>query len=126
MKFFSILFLFCVFSLPAQEVVDAVDKFPEFPGGDKALNKYFKKNIVNPPAMAKDKEFMGCKCDIKVIINELGKAISPRIVHSCEHWFGSDKEVLRLINDMPAWKPAILQNKAVAHYQTITIYFNKP
>ncbi len=122
-NFLVILFVVSGLNFFAQ---DAVDSKPEFKGGDKALNKFIRKKMKFPKSMLKDTEFMGCKCDIRVMINEQGKAINPKIVHSCEHWFGSSEEALRLIDIMPNWIPAKKDGKPVAVTHMITIYFNKP
>lgn len=122
-KVITLLFVICAFNFFAQ---DTPDKMPEYPGGDKAMAKFIKKNMKRPKSMWEDKEFMGCKCDVRVTINEQGKPINPKIVHSCEHWMGSNDETLRLIDLMPNWKPATKDGKPVAVTQMITIFFNKP
>jgi TonB family protein len=70
-----------------------------FPGGDKALIKYLKKNIVFPPDI-KERGIEG-RVYVSFYVNEKGKVENVRIEDSlCED---IDKEVVRVISEMPNW-----------------------
>jgi|WetSurMetagenome_2_1015567.scaffolds.fasta_scaffold01666_10 TonB family protein len=80
--------------------IDDTEFCIKFPGGDKAFIKYLKKNIVLPPDL-KERGIEG-RVYASFYVNEKGKVENVRIEESlCED---IDKEVLRVISEMPNWK----------------------
>jgi TonB family protein len=97
-----------------------VEQNPEFPGGMQALYKYLTDQI-SYPAEASQNNLSG-KIFISFSINEEGKVRKPQIVKSLG--WGLDEEVLRVILNMPPWKPARQNGKAVAKDFALAIVFS--
>ena len=89
-----------------------VDKKPEFPGGDEALEAFFKKNLKNPQR----RKISGI---IKVIVEEDGTISSPCVIE--RNMFGFDEEMIPIVLRMPKWTPAYIGDKAVRAFHDIVI-----
>lgn len=79
-------------------------------GGYPNLYEYFAKELRYPTEAVKD-SIQGI-VSVSFLIDQEGKPVQIRIVNSLGPAF--DKEAQRLIENMPAWKPATLNGKAVA------------
>jgi len=79
-------------------------------GGYPNLYEYFSKEL-RYPAEALEDSIQGI-VSVSFLIDQEGKPIQIKIVNSLGPAF--DKEAQRLIENMPAWKPATLNGKAVA------------
>ena len=79
------------------------EEMAEFPGGDTAMHQYFSKNIEYPE-LARTEGITG-KVIVSFIINEEGLPENIKIIRSVGG--NCDEEIIRVINNMPAWKPAI-------------------
>lgn len=97
-----------------------VEKMPEFPGGDAALLKYISQNIKIPPA-AKSKNVKGTVY-VNFIVTSKGKIMFPYVVRGIGS--GCDEEALRLIRNMPQWKPGVQNNKSVLVRYNLPVKFN--
>jgi periplasmic protein TonB len=75
---------------------------PEFPGGTDAMYKYIRENL-NYPRVAIDNSVEG-KVMISFVIMPDGKVQMGNIEKGIG--FGCDEEALRVVNNMPTWKPA--------------------
>ncbi len=115
---YSLLFVIICFSANAQseEVFVKVDQMPEFPGGQVALVKYISKNL-HYPAKAKKNKISG-RVFVSFIINKEGQVIEPKILRGLSE--ECDEEALRIIKQMPKWKPGLKENKPV------NVQFNMP
>ena len=89
-----------------------VDKKSEFPGGDEALEAFFKKNLKNPQR----RKISGI---IKVIVEEDGTISSPCVIEG--NMFGFDEEMIPIVLRMPKWTPAYIGDKAVRAFHDIVI-----
>lgn len=89
-----------------------VDKKPEFPGGDEALESFFKKNLKN----LQRRKISGI---IKVIVEEDGTISSPCVIE--RNMFGFDEEMIPIVLRMPKWTPAYIGDKAVRAFHDIVI-----
>jgi TonB family protein len=98
----------------------AVEQNPEFPGGTQALYKYLADNISYPTKASQANQ--SGKVFISFSINEEGKVRRPQIVKSMG--WGIDEEVLRVILNMPPWKPAMQNGNAVTKDYTLAIVFS--
>lgn len=90
---------------------------PEFSGG--SVNKYIADNL-RYPAAAKEKGIEG-KVYVQFIVDTTGKVIYPKIIRGVSPEL--DAEALRLIREMPEWKPATNFGKPVTMSYTLPIYF---
>jgi Gram-negative bacterial tonB protein. len=79
------------------------DVMPEFPGGKKGLSDYINENLTYPK-QAQEKMIQG-RVIVGFIIDEHGQVQQPTILSSIGG--GCDEEALRIIKQMPPWKPAI-------------------
>jgi periplasmic protein TonB len=89
-----------------KEIYDAhlVSEMPEFPGGDKALIKFIKKNF-NKPHLAKLYEIQGATF-MTFVIDTDGKVSDISILHPERALgYGIEEEASRVISLMPKWKP---------------------
>lgn len=80
---------------------------PQFPGGDKALYKYLKKEIRNQHCTG-----AGHFVTIGYLINTNGSVSDEHILAGiCDEM---DNEALRVVKKMPVWTPAYLDGEPVA------------
>ena len=107
-------------AMPRIEIFEFVEQMPEYPGGEDMLEKYFKENLNYP---AKEKE-MGVEGRVicRFIVNEDGSLSDFKIVRSISE--GCDEEAIRLIKNMPHWKPGKQNGKAVKVSYSLPIIFN--
>jgi TonB family protein len=106
--------------MPQIEIFEFVEQMPEYPGGDDKLEHYFKENLNYP---SKEKE-MGIEGRVicGFIVNEDGSLSDIKIVRSISE--GCDEEAIRLIKNMPNWKPGKQNGKAVKVSYSLPIIFN--
>lgn len=98
-------------------IFDRAEVMPKYPGGPQAMMSYIIKNIKYD---GKAEDGIPEKIVIKLIIDKEGKVINPKIVKS-SGLLEFDKEVLRVIKEMPTWIPAKQRNIPVNCYYTIPI-----
>lgn len=88
--------------LKLDEVYESADKLPEFPGGWQALMKYLADN-VQYPVEAQKKGIQG-RVITQMVIGKDGKIYNPKVMRSVHPLL--DNEALRVINGLPPFKPA--------------------
>jgi periplasmic protein TonB len=106
---------------PAEpEIYDpsAINVQPEFPGGVEAWLAYLQR-MLRVPHDLEEGERKTVK--VKFVVNTEGEVSDAVIVQSGGTSF--DKEVLRVINRMPKWKPGKIKGKPVAVYFTQPVTF---
>lgn len=91
-------------------------KEPEFPGGQKAVQKYISTKLIQSGASRSD--FKGIAY-VQLIILPNGKVTNPQIIRGVNAEI--DRKILRIIKDMPQWKPAYLYGKPVKQRYMIPI-----
>ncbi len=101
------------------EVLDVAEKMPEFPGGMSGLMQYLSQNIKYP-AEARKNGTQG-RVVVEVVINTEGRATHAKVTRSVGP--SLDAEALRVINDMPAWKPGTKDGKPVNVKFSVPIMF---
>jgi len=95
--------------------VKFAEVMPEFPGGTSALIKFILKNIHQPDDLQPGEQI---KVVASLVVSKTGAVENVKIISSGRA--DLDKEVLRVINKMPLWKPGLQNGKAVS------VYFNLP
>lgn len=95
------------------------EKMPEFIGGDAARNKYFETNI-NYPETARLKGIEGTVY-VSFIVNTDGSISSAKLLKGIDS--GCDEEALRLIRNMPKWKPGTQSGKKVRVRFNLPVHF---
>ncbi len=102
-------------------VADAVDVQPEFPGGDNAMMSYINKER-RYPRQAYDAGIEGrVLCAFIVMPN--GSISNIEVLRGVEE--SIDKEAVRIIKNMPAWKAGKISGNAVPVYCIVPISFRR-
>ena len=83
------------------QVFFIVEDMPEFPGGDLALRKYIA-NQIKYPVIAQENGIQG-KVYVTFVVGKTGKVSNASIARGVDP--SLDKEALRVVNGLPAWKP---------------------
>lgn len=91
---------------------------PEFPGGTIAFQKYMQDNLGN---IEVPDNLKGSKVIIKFTIDESGKITNPKVKKSINPQI--DKVALKIVNEMPNWKPAKQDGNPVKVTRSIPIIF---
>ena len=81
---------------------EAVSQNPEFPGGQIGLFKYLEENLKYP-VVAKKLKIQGSVL-VSFIVEENGQISSVKMLRGIGG--GCDEEAVRVISEMPTWKPA--------------------
>jgi len=102
----------------------AIDFYPyetmsEFPNGEEGLMQYLQKNIKYPKSARKN-NISGIVM-INFVIDEKGKTMNAKVTKSISEEL--DREALRVINNMPKWKPGTRDGKPVRVFFDIPINF---
>lgn len=97
------------------------EEMPEYVGGVDKLLEYFRTNLKYPEWEKKQK--ISGTVFVAFIVTEDGKITQSRIVKSVEGSKNFDKEVLRLVDAMPDWKPGREKGEAVAVQYTMPVTF---
>jgi protein TonB len=84
-----------------------VDKMPEYPGGELAMNKYVKDHL-RFSLRAKAMNTMGA-VNVEFVVEADGSLSHIKMLMSAGN--GLDEEVIKLINGMPHWKPGMRRGK---------------
>jgi len=92
------------------------DKMPEFPGGTTALFRYLKKNLIYPSA-AKEIGIRGTVY-IYFVVERDGSITNVKVLRGIGG--GCDEEAVRVVQNMPRWKPGI------QHGKTVRVSYNLP
>ena len=101
-------------------IYNRADIAPSFPGGQDALARYIQDHIEYPQdAIDHNKEGT-----VKLVftIDEKGKVNLPKAV-SANLGYGLDDEAVRVVNNMPTWKPGSIKGKNVKTRFTLPITY---
>jgi periplasmic protein TonB len=99
-----------------------VEIMPEYPGGQEALMKYFKKNIKYTKE-ARRKGVEG-RVLISFIVDKDGSIDSARVIKGIG--YGCDEVALEAVKNMPLWKPGVQDGRNVRVHFTLPILFKMP
>ncbi|MGL4411573.1 MAG: energy transducer TonB [Bacteroidales bacterium] len=101
------------------QIFTVVEEMPQFPGGETALLQYLGKS-VKYPVIAQENAIQG-RVIVSFTINRDGKVVDPEVVRGVDP--SLDREAIRVINAMPAWKPGKQRGKPVRVKYTVPINF---
>lgn len=87
-----------------------VGQMPEFPGGKKKLVAFAKRQLKYPKTAVKDN--VEGSVILQFVIDKNGKVTDKHILKSVRE--DIDSVCLRMLNQMPDWKPARLGEKTLA------------
>ena len=102
------------------EVFYIVEDMPKFPGGTTALKTYIYTNLEYPEE-AKKQGIEG-EVIVRFLVNEKGEVVNSEILRSA--YQGFDEPALKVMQDMPDWKPGAQRGKAVKVWYVISIKFD--
>ncbi len=100
-------------------VINVVEQQAEFPDGYKALYKWLSGNIKYP-AVCRENGISG-KVTVRFIVEKDGQVTQPEVLRSAHP--SLDAEALRVVKQMPKWKPGKQRGHAVRSYFTLPIKF---
>jgi len=100
-------------------IFTVVENQPEFPGGIEAMFKYLGENIKYPEAAAKAN--VSGKVFVNFVITTEGEIKDITILKGIG--FGADTEAVRVVKNMPRWKPGMQSGKAVNVRYNLPIAF---
>lgn len=86
-----------------------VENKPEFPGGEAALMRYLSENVVYP-TIAQEIGIQG-RVHVKFVVNKKGEIVDIQLMKGVDR--SLDAEALRVIKNMPNWKPGSQRGKTV-------------
>ena len=101
------------------DVFMVVEQRPEFPGGMKELMTYLKDNIKYPKA-AQDKKVQG-RVIVQFVVEKDGTPTEFNVIRSVDPTL--DAEALRVMKEMPKWKPGMQKGQAVRVKYTVPVSF---
>ena len=104
---------------PKEELFLIVEQQPEFPGGNAALLSFLQKNLRYPRA-ASNANISG-KVYVQFVVNTDGSIQNAEVTKGIG--FGCDEEALRVVQQMPRWKPGRQSGRAVRVKFTLPIVF---
>ena len=102
-------------------VYQVVDTYAEFPGGDKAMQRFIYQNLTYP-VVARNKNIQG-RVFVMFTVGTDGSLCDIKVSqHNNPHPF-LQAEALRLVKSMPKWTPAKVKGVNVKVSYTIPINF---
>ena len=101
------------------EIFMVVENQPEFPGGIKALFTYLEKNLRYPEAAQKANA--EGRVFVSFIVTKTGEITDVNLLKGIG--FGADEEAIRVVQNMPRWKPGSQSGHAVNVKYTLPINF---
>jgi protein TonB len=101
-------------------VYNWAETMPEFPGGQDALDNYVNKNIEYPQPAIDDNTSGTVR--VSFVVDENGKVSKARVIGN-KLGNGLDEQALKVVNDMPDWKPGKVHGKSVKTRLQLPISF---
>ena len=101
------------------EAYETVEQMPQFPGGTTGLMQYLAKNVKYP--VDAQKEGIQGKVFVQIIVDENGKVSNAKIVQGISP--SLDAEALRVVYNMPQWRPGMKDGKPVSVKYAFPINF---
>jgi TonB family protein len=102
-----------------EEVLSYAEVMPEFPGGMPEMVKYLLENMIYPEEM-KENGIEG-RIFVQFVVTKTGSVEDITIARGID---GLNREAIRLVKQMPNWKPGINNGKQVNVKMLIPIRFS--
>ena len=102
-----------------QEIFQIVEEMPAFPGGEQKLMEYVGKNIKYPQ-IARESGIQG-RVFVGFVVEPDGSVSNVKLLRGIGG--GCDEEAMRVIKNMPRWKPGKQRGKAVRVSYQIPVMF---
>jgi len=104
----------------SDDVFVVVEEMPRFPGGEEAMMSWISSN-VRYPEQAKREGIKGVVV-VSFVVDKIGKVRDVKLVRSVSPLL--DAEAVRLMGEMPVWKPGSQRGKAVDVKYTVPVKFS--
>ena len=112
-------------NMPVVEIIKPDDKpltiaqvMPEYPGGIEALKRFMLRNLKQPDDLQPGEKIIVRAC---FVVNKDGNIEQVKILNGARD--DLNKEVQRVINKMPLWKPGMQNGASVAVYFMLPVTF---
>ena len=102
------------------EIYKNVETMAEFPGGTDKLREYLRSNLIYPQK-AIELVIQG-RVYVTFVVRKDGSIADPKVSRSVDPIL--DAEALRVVREMPDWKPATVNGKDVSSYFTLPLIFS--
>ena len=102
-----------------QEIFKIVEEMPSFPGGEQKLMKYVSDN-VKYPQIARETGIQG-RVFVNFVVEPDGSVSNVSVLRGIGG--GCDEEAMRVVKNMPKWKPGKQRGKAVRMQYMLPINF---
>lgn len=103
-----------------EPVFIGVETMPEFEGGTKGLHSYLSENIQYPEEAIRSN--VTGRVTIQFVIEKDGSVGPIKVLRGIGS--GCDEEAVRLVENMPAWKPGVQNGEEVRTWFTIPVVFD--
>ena len=97
-----------------------VEKMPEFPGGEKKLFSFIRQ-VMRYPVNALEKGIQG-KVVVRFVVDKKGRINDPKVVKTVDPLLA--EEAMRLVDNLPDFKPGENAGVKVNTYYTLPIIFS--
>lgn len=94
---------------------------PEFPGGQDALENYVNNQVQYPEQAIEDNTAGVVR--VSFVVDEHGQVTNAKVVGGQKVGDGLDEEALRVVNNMPAWKPGKVKGRNIKTRLELPINF---
>lgn len=101
------------------EIFTVVEQQPEFPGGMKALGEYIGNNLKYPEAAQKANAHG--RVFVNFVVTKTGEITDINLLKGIG--YGADQEAMRVVAQMPRWKPGSQRGQAVNVRYNLPINF---
>lgn len=109
-----------VVDIEIEAPVRFVENMPEFPGGVKEMYQFIGK-VLRYPSAAANNGIEG-KVVIEFVVDKEGNVGEFKVLRGLAG--GCTEEVIRILKNMPKWKPGKQQGRAVPVYYTLPVSFD--
>lgn len=107
---------------PEPAAPKGITKDPSYPGGEAKMRQFFARKITYPNQAINNK--IEGNVNVRIKVNASGKIVDSQVVKGIGS--GCDREVLRAINRMPKWEPAMENGEKVAKHYLLSVAFKLP
>jgi|GEM_PF-1767383 len=101
--------------LQADSVFIYVDAAPQFPGGDDEMYRYIEEELflqISTPFLDRLNESGSYDCLLKFVVDRKGNISGASVDNRSRDFYLSD-DLIRIINNMPVWKPGEVKRAPV-------------
>jgi protein TonB len=111
--------------IPAEGAIPFAEIMPQFPGGEKAMEIYLRSNsaypIVNSKLISSGQNNVLNKVIVSFVVEASGRLTAITVENGPFEQYSI--EALRLVRNMPRWKPASNNGHEVSMKMYLPIYF---